>query len=357
MGENTELSPEDSLRLNVLLAQKPQAVRIDESGLIVYALTAKGEARVELNPDCDAPAYLRRVKAMLSSHVMGSPGGYPVFLKLWTRMGQTRDSSLEQLLLLGESEAVVAVAHAPGLTEMLARRVWWAMPDAANGRQMLKNSEVAASELGCEIAAFLLEFLPFEAVAADMLESVRLVLQPGLISEADMQRLWQRAQGKRNMLVGFLHTMPDSLPLNATAHPFLQTQAQLIDESKVPLKRIMTAPGQAFLQTCERALARVSDQEVAVSLFDAIAAYFREARCIDEDYRDINELENAVNALGYQFGPELEKFVRSIWFLSAISVELLNPIFAHSDAVGSGMRKKIKPLTERIFHHLNVLQT
>lgn len=127
---DSEISPEDDLRLNVMLAQKPEAVRIDESKLIVYALTDKGEARVDLNPNCSAETYLRRVKAMLSSQVMGSPGGYPVFLERWTRMGQIRDTSLEQLLLLGESEAIVAVAHAPGLTERIAIRAWWALPDA-----------------------------------------------------------------------------------------------------------------------------------------------------------------------------------------------------------------------------------
>ena len=357
MTENVALSPEDSLRLHVLLAQNPEALRIDESRLMVYALTPKGEARVELNPNCDEVVYLRRVKSMLSSYVMDSPGGYPVFLKLWTRMGQVRDTSLEQLLLLGESEAVVAVAHAPGLTETLARRVWWAMPDAANGRQMLKNTEVATSELGRQIAAFLFEFLPFEAVAGDMLETVRLILQPGLIGEDEIHKLWQRAQSKRNMLVGFLHAMPDSLPLNADVHPLLET-LQLIDGSGlVTLKRVMSASGQAFLQTSERALAKVSDQEVAVSLLDAIARYFHDSRFTDVEYRDVAELEAAVNRVEFKQVVDVENYMRSIGFLSAISVELLNPIFAHSDAIGSGMRKKIKPVTERIFHHLRVLQS
>ena len=44
-----ELSAEDNLRLIVLLAQDLHAVRIDESKMIVYALTGKGEATVPLN--------------------------------------------------------------------------------------------------------------------------------------------------------------------------------------------------------------------------------------------------------------------------------------------------------------------
>ena len=47
-----ELSPEDSLRLNVLLAGELHAVRIDEGALTLYALTPKGEAKVSLHRNC-----------------------------------------------------------------------------------------------------------------------------------------------------------------------------------------------------------------------------------------------------------------------------------------------------------------
>jgi hypothetical protein len=218
---------------------------------------------------------------------------------------------------------------------------------------------VVESELGREIAAFLLEFLPFEEAAGDMLESVRLVLQPGLIDEEETRKLWQRAQSKRNMLVGFLHALPDALPVNAVEHSLLTTHRQCFEEygSDIAaiLKRAMSAPGQAFLLTCEQALTRVSDQDVVISLFEAIADYFREARFTDLNYRDIAELETAVNKLeGYSI-TELDPYLRSVLFLSAISVELLNPIFAHTDAIGSGMRKKISPVSGRIFHHLAVV--
>lgn len=362
MAENPEVSPEDNLRLNVMLAQKPEAVRIDESSMVVYALTKKGEARVELNPNCEELVYIRRVKSMLSSHIMGSPVGYPVFLKHWTRMGQTRDSSLEPLLLLGESEAVVAVAHAPGLTETLAKRAWWAMPDATNARVMLRNNEVASSEIGRELAAFLLEFLPFEEDAKNMLESVRLVLQDGLIEEDEKQTLWSRAQSKRSMLVGFLHTLPDRLPKTVSAHPVLAEYAYLFeaagnskDSNIVMLARVFSPQGQVFIQTCELALTKISDQNVTVSLFEAIANYFHQARpdiCV---YQDVDKMEQAVSNLEWKQCPELEHYIRSAWFLSAISDEMLNPVFAKTDAVGSGMRRKIKPITERIFHHLSVL--
>jgi hypothetical protein len=278
-------------------------------------------------------------------------------------MGQTRDTNLQQLLLLGESEAIVAVAHASGLTEDVARRAWWAMPDAANARVMLNSRRVAESEIGRELAQFLLEFLPFEEDAGNMLESVRLVLQPGLIDDAQRRQLWQRAQLKRNLLVGFLHTQPDSLPLEAAEHPVKAGHERLFDSaagqqapSMVSLRRVFSAPGQAFLQTCELALAKLSDQDVAVSLLAAISNYFRDARLIETDYRDVDALEAAVSEIEQEIPPELESYLRSVWFLSAISVELLNPIFARTDAIGSGMRRKIKPVTDRIAYHLGVLQ-
>ena len=120
-----DLSSEDALRLNVLLANQPQAIRIDESSMTLYGLSEKGEARVALNPNCRDDLYLRKVRELLSGHVLGSPGGYPIYLKRWSRMGQTRDESLEQLLLLGEPEAVAAVTGARGLSDELARRAWW----------------------------------------------------------------------------------------------------------------------------------------------------------------------------------------------------------------------------------------
>jgi hypothetical protein len=110
-----ELSSEDSLRLNVLLANA-KAIRIDENSLSVYGLSEQGEAKIKLNPNCRTDRYLRYVRELLSSAVLGSPGGYPVYLKRWTRMGQLSHGRLDDLLLLGEPEAVVAVACSPNLT-------------------------------------------------------------------------------------------------------------------------------------------------------------------------------------------------------------------------------------------------
>ena len=172
-----DLTPEDALRINVLLASQVEAIRIDESRMTLVALSEKGEAKVQLNPNCRDDSYLRRVRETLSSHVLGSPGGYPVYLKRWTRMGQARDEVLESLLMLGEPEAVVAVVNATGITDELARRAWWASQTSDNARCMLQQAAVVDGEMGAVLAEFLIEFLPFEEEAGNQIKTVSLVLQ------------------------------------------------------------------------------------------------------------------------------------------------------------------------------------
>ena len=360
MVERAELSPEDSLRLNVLLAQTPEAIRIDEARMVLHALTPKGEARIDLNPNTTDRDYLRQVKSLLSSHAMGSPGGYPVFLDRWTRMGQARDQNLEQLLLLGESEAVVAVVHAPGLDARLARRAWWAMPDAANARAMLRHSAVADSEIGRELAAFLLEFLPFEEKPIDQLESVRLVLQPGLVDSSVRERLWQRAQNRRAMLVGFIHAATDSLPLDLPPHPAFERCREVNAASGsatelTTLTRVFSPAGQAYVVTCMAALERIPDQEVAVSLFQAMSAYFGDAGVLAGSWRETDAIETAVAACPVPRAEGLEAYLDSLRFLTAVSVSLLDPIFARTDSIGSGMRRKLEPVIEPVLGHLERL--
>lgn len=369
-----QLSAEDNLRLNVLLHQNLQAVRIDESKMIVYALTDKGEAKVPLNPNCKDEKYIKEVKALFSTHVMGSPGGYPVYLKRWTRMGQARDESLGQLLLLGEAEAVVAAVHAPGLTDELAARAWWAMPNSENARKMLEKQAVVEGETGKVLAEFLLEFLPFEENQIDMIESVRLVLQPGLIDDEQKHKLWSRAKSKRSLYVGFMHSAPDDLPLDSHPNPILETvQDDLQQFAKqgnacaTQLLRVLGARGQAFITTAETALKKPMDQHVVESLLDAIAAYFASVRpasfavgnieLICAEAGDYSASQCAGTAEVISQLPQLQSYVEAMVILSCLSVELVNPIFARTDAIGTVMRKKIKPVTDPVFAQLAVLKT
>ncbi len=371
------LSSEDNLRLNVLLAQELYAVRIDESKMMVFALTAKGEAKVPLNAIGKDEAYIKEVKALFSTHVMGSPGGYPVYLKRWTRMGQARDESLTQLLLLGEPEAVVAVVHASGLTDELAARAWWAMPTAENARRMLEKQAVAEGETGTTLAEFLIEFLSFEEEQSDIIESVRLVLQPGLINQQEKEKLWSKTKTKRSFYVGFLHASADDLPVDIAAHAdyekvkqHLQSLLQEKNLYSLMLEKVLSAKGQAFINTVEEALKKPGNQDVVISLLAAVAKYF--ASIIPEKYTEDNidlicaeatflccsnnkEIKNVVSALN-GVTENAQQYLSAITVLACLSVRLVNPIFARSDAIGTVMRKKIKPVTDPVFEQLKILR-
>ena len=367
-----DLSAEDNLRMNVLLSQNLQAVRIDESKMIVYALTDRGEAKVPLNPNCKDEKYIKQIKAVLSTHVMGSPGGYPVFLNRWTRMGQARDESLHQLLMLGEPEAVVAAVHAAGLTDELAEKAWWAMPTAENARCMLEKRAVVEGETGRKLADFLVEFLPFEEDQKAMIESVRLVLQPGLLDELEIARLWSKAKSKRSYYIGFLHTLPDDLPGEEQPHHLYESNAvalkRLADEGNLAAKllnRVLSGSGQNFIRTAEMVLKKPSNQDVVESLLDAIAMYFSEIRpqmfSADDMVAIRAEMESLCEDAAGDIGeittqaPELSEPLRAMLVLSCLGVSLLNPVFARTNAIGSVMRKNIKHITDPVFEQFDCL--
>ena len=148
-----ELSSEDNLRLNVLLRQNLKAIRIDESRMIVYALTDRGEAQVPLNPNCREEKYLLGVRELFSTHVLGSPGGYPVYLKRWTRMGQARDEqSMARLLLLVSQ---LNILPAPKNTPFRVRRLWWRatrpwMGEGRTTQEQLSRPDVAIMAGYCQ---------------------------------------------------------------------------------------------------------------------------------------------------------------------------------------------------------------
>lgn len=372
-----DLSPEDSLRLNVLLTQGLLAVRIDESRMLVYALTERGEARVNLNPNCRNEQYVRNVKALLSSHSLGSPGGYPVYLKRWTRMGQARDDSLEQLLLLGEEEAVVAVVHAPGLTNELARRAWWCMPTSDNARRMLEKENVVQGDMGKILAEYLIEHLPFEEEQQAIIDSVKSALQVGLITPELRMKLWNKAKSKGSYYVGFLQASPDDLPGDAPEHPSCQVLANKLESLRAAdnpfarqLLRILSASGQNYLNTVDASLKRPNNQDVVVALFMAIENYFSEVNPGFENRRDIKAMMQRAQGCVEQphqvsqelvdvieLAPELKDKLMAMMLLSGFCEELTFPVFGLSNAIGSVMRKRIEHLTTPLKQQLAILRS
>ncbi len=370
-----ELSNEDNLRLNVLLAQDLQAVRIDESRMVVYGLSGQGEARLPLNPTGRDERYLRLVRQLLSTHVLGSPGGYPVYLKRWTRMGQARDESLEKLLLLGEPEAVVAVVHARGLTDELARRAWWASPSAENARRMLERECVAKGSMGPILADFLVEYLPFEQEHQAVIDTIRLVLQPGLIDQAQREHLWSRCKRKNAGYVGFLEAIPDNLPIQVPAHEHwyvvrsrLESLLDAGNPYAVQLCRIFSPSGQAFLEIATRVLSKPANQDVVVALLEVVGAYFQSLRIDEQRRRRIevilrdahvasdSEMPAMLRAV-VEAIPEFGDQLRAMLILSMLSEQLVAPIFGRTNAIGTVMRRKLIPVTGPILEQFSLLRS
>jgi len=367
-----ELSPQDSLRLNVLLANKPQAIRINESTMTVFGLSAKGEAQIELSPIGRHEPYLKRVKELLSGQVLGSPGGYPVYLQRWTRMGQMRDESLEQLLLLGEPEAVVAAVSAQGLTDELARRAWWAMEDATNARHMLAKRAVVEGQMGPQLAAYLVEHLPFEAEPEQQIETVRLVLQPGLLDQDQVKTLWRKAQRKPAYYVGFLGARVDYLPEEVAAHDMagglgagLTALAAEGNSLAALLLRVMSAQGQAFIETVFRVFEKPNNQDVVNLTLDYVAMYFSSARPggpVDTNLEELQSEASVWLATAAEVRPlaALEQIdeaqLQALRVMSGLSYGVVRPVFRDSTAIGSLMRRKLQPVLTPLLAELSRLR-
>ena len=370
-----ELSNEDNLRLNVLLHQNLHAIRIDESKMIVYGLSDKGEAKVPLKANCKDEVYIKRIKELISTHVLGSPGGYPIFLRRWTRMGQSRThESLERLLQLGESEAVVAVVNADEVSDEIARRAWWAMPSSDNARCLLRHKDVVNGEMGKVLAEFLVEFLPFEEEPRAMIESARLVLQQDLVSEEVRESLWKKGQRKNALLIGFLKTLPDAIPLNSKEHRSLteiKAQLDVLDNNVYAqvISRVFSRAGQAYLDTLDIVLKKPSNQDVVVYLFETIKDYFADVRPNQAEYQDIEALiddaDKYINVMATQSDdlkiildslPELGPVVRAILILSLIGEPLLRPVFSRSDAIGTVMRRKLEHIFTPVVSEISLLR-
>jgi hypothetical protein len=365
-----DLSHEDSFRLHVLLANRPQAIRIDESKLVVYGLGPSGEATVRLNPNTRPDQYLRRVRELISGHVLGSPGGYPIYLRRWTRMGQMRDESLEQLLLLGEPEAVVAAVCSPGLTDELARRAWWAMEDAENARRMLGNPAVVEGAMGRVLVDYLVDYLPFETESEKITESIRLVLATGILDEAQRADLWKKAARKQVYLVGFLQAVPDALPGEAHPRPLPEPAARLAADGNTCarlLDRLCSARGQVFLATVDKVLSKPPSQDVVMATFDvlrdylavirpegdpdlALAGLLADAACFATPTSPDPDAASLLRA-----APELADAVAAMRLLSGVGYGLIRALSVDPSVLGSLMRRKMSPVLDPIHQRLALL--
>ncbi len=339
----TELSPEDALRLNVLLAGDLHAVRIDEGAATLYALTPRGEAKVGLHPNCRPDRYVMRVRELLGGHALGSPGGYPVHLRRWSRMGYTSPKKLEALLKLGEPEAVTAVALAPTLSDELARRAWWALPTMEVARYMLDHASVRRGTMGPILADFLIEHLPFEEDPIQAMDSIRAVIGAGLLGAEAGEQLWFKAKRRPHYFIGFLEHSPDALPTEATRQlpAGIATRAATGEPWAMQFARCYSNSGQSFLFAAELALQKPPAHEAVYLLLDILGGYFSAVR----DAEPVADLPVG-----------LEREVAAMTALARLGGKDAESILTRTTAVGPLMRRHLSPLFEPILGHIRVLR-
>jgi hypothetical protein len=323
------------------MAGEVHAVRIDEGRMELQALTPRGEARVALHANCRADSYLTRVRETLGGHALGSPGGYPVHLRRWTRMGQASVRNLEALLKLGEPEAVAAVAHAPALSDELARRAWWALPTVETARVMLEHPAVRAGAMGRVLVDYLVEYLPFEADPVAAMNLVRAVLASGLADQATCTSLWQKGRRRPHYLIGFLESRADALPADLPARPLPAAVAAVPDNSWVRLlARCRSGTGQVWLQAAEAALDKPPAHEAVYLLLDLIGGYFGSVR----------------GAPGREALAGLDAEAEALAALARVGSRDGEELLVRTTAVGPLLRRKIEPLVAPLLGHLRLLQ-
>jgi hypothetical protein len=290
-------------------------------------------------------------------------------------MGQSRtNESLERLLQLGESEAIVAVVNAEHVTDEIARRAWWAMPTAENARCLLRHKDVVNGQMGKVLAEFLVEFLPFEEDPQAMIESTRLVLQGNLISDEVRDGLWKKGQRKNTLLIGFLKALPDTIPLEVSEHRLLSEFQDKLNSLPHNIyanivKRILSKSGQAYLHTLEMVIKKPSNQDVVIYLFETTKEYFATVRPNQAQYQDIDILltdaDKYIDVMAAQVDelkeilmilPELRAVIRAILILSMTGEPLVRPVFATSDAIGTVMRRKLEHIFTPIYTEIALLR-
>lgn len=365
------LTAEDSLRLNVLMTQA-EAVRIDESARRVIGLVGEREMRVELHVQGREDAYLQAVRRLIATLVTGHAGGFPVYIRRWLRGGHLENLRIHDLLRLGEPEAALAAASVPALDTVIARRLWWALPEAPVARALLANASVTDADLRAELAGYLADHLPFEQVSDAIVETLRLIAPPDVLDATRRSRLWRRGDADIAYRVGFLVACPEALPEPPAAREeaaalraALAPAADSGNEAAIALRRLLAVPGQAFLRGCADVLANPQQRLLISATLNALGRYCTavsqpgtlctdlaevaartERSCADPD-GPAGRLLAAV--------PQCVPQVRAMLTLGAIHEGLCYAVFARSTAVGSQLRGKLAVVLDPIAAEVAVL--
>jgi len=344
------LEPEDILKLNVLIATSV-AIRIDTYKLTVVGLNAQfKEQIIALKPSGDSEVYIKEVKKLLVTQVLGAMGGYPSYLKRWSRMGQVESSNLTSLLKLGEVEAVVAVSNSTNLDNDLLKLTWWCATNTDNqaeiGRFLLTKPFVLNTQTGREIAQYLLEFLPFVDDIEQLIDTTSLVLQEGLIEQKDKDRLWKQGQRKTAFLVGFVERMRGNLPneFNLKIPNYEHSDLQIINNQQ----------SQLFLTTLGHILKKINQEYVLYRALEVLGQYMSHQDISTQN--TIEKITNQVSDLSLTADNEQDKLDARL-LLAGVSEKLVVSTISAHNLTGSAIRKKLAHVLEPIQQALKTLTT
>jgi hypothetical protein len=344
------LEPEDILKLNVLIATSV-AIRIDTYKLTVVGLNAQfKEQIIALKPSGDSEVYIKEVKKLLVTQVLGAMGGYPSYLKRWSRMGQVESSNLTSLLKLGEVEAVVAVSNSTNLDNDLLKLTWWCATNTDNqaeiGRFLLTKPFVLNTQTGREIAQYLLEFLPFVDDIEQLIDTTSLVLQEGLIEQKDKDRLWKQGQRKTAFLVGFVERMRGNLPneFNLKIPNYKHSDLQIINNQQ----------SQLFLTTLGHILKKINQEYVLYRALEVLGQYMSHQDISMQN--TIEKITNQVSDLSLTANNEQDKLDARL-LLAGVSEKLVVSTISAHNLTGSAIRKKLAHVLEPIQQALKTLTT
>jgi hypothetical protein len=181
--------------------------------------------------------------------------------------------------------------------------------------------------------------------------------------------LWRRCRRKPSYYLGFLASMPDSLPQSAAPRLLSESEAsalRALADAGNPFAgqwlRICAAAGQTFVQTLLRVMEKPANQEVVSLSLEVVRDYFSPLRPEGDPDLTLEALQQ--QSFGFKHPtlkaclravPERERELRTLYLLSGVGYGVLRPVFSKSDAVGSLMRRKLEPLLAPLRQRLESL--
>jgi hypothetical protein len=189
--------------------------------------------------------------------------------------------------------------------------------------------------------------------------------------------LWGKGRHKKAYYVGFLELTPDALPLQlpprrdwASLCAVLDPLAESGNSYAIQLRRLLSGPGQSFLQGCAEALKQSPTQEVVNALLNAVGNYvgplFPGGRSAAEIGDVVREAEQLCAGSTVDQPPALRELlvalpllrpeITAMLVLSATNQTLAEQVFSRSTAVGSLMRNKLEPVVGPLLRQCAVLR-